>query len=152
MCLLAGAASAQDTAADLRERATVVIEECLGSAPVLSNCIGEGAGACMFTDERSAGVSVAPCLEAENAVWEARLAASITALEMDAAEAFAAQIGSRDLRLGRVVATFEAYRDVTCEVEAVLWSGSEGPALTGCRMRVTAEQALRLDAWLEALQ
>lgn len=134
--------------------ATGVIEACLIESALATSCIGEGAGACIFRDDAPAAVSVGPCLGAENAVWEARLASSMTVLDVEAAEAFAERVGWEGVDLARVVATFEAYREATCDMESALWGAGSGagPDWAACRMQVTAEQALRLERWLEVLQ
>lgn len=154
LCLLTGPVVAQDQA--MVAHATLVIEECLAERALASSCIGGAVGACLFRYDASVSVSVGPCVGAENAVWEARLAASMAVLNTDAAEAFAARVGWPDPQseLARVVATFEAYREAVCDMESALWGGGSGagPAWAACRMRVTAEQALRLDEWLEVLQ
>lgn len=150
--LLAGPLAAQDQ--DMVAHATSVIEACLIEAALASSCIGEGAAACIFRDDSSAAVSVGPCLCAENAVWEARLASSMAVLDAEAAEAFAERVGWEGVELAQVVATFEAYRETTCDMESVLWGAGPGagPAWAACRMQVTAEQALRLERWLEVVQ
>ena len=147
----AGAAAAEDDGA-----AIAVLEACLEGPGPEVGCIGAAAGLCAATEGRQGGVGI--CYGLENAYWEEQVDRVMDALTAPGvtAEAFAERVNwpIPQPSLAAVQVAFEAYRDAACDMEGALWGNGSGagPAWMACRMRVTAEHALRLDAWLEDLE
>lgn len=131
---------------------------CLAEAADARACIGRGAALCIAEAGGAGSMSAGPCFGAENAWWEARIAAARARLtETDAAaEAEARRLGWPDPlpSLDAVAAAFEAHRNVACDYSGLLWGGGSGagPAWMECRMQMAAEHALRLEGWWEIVQ
>ena len=131
--------------------AIAALQACLASGDLPATCIGAAARHCAESHGRSGGVGICYGLEAE--FWQARLDAAMVRLTPATAEAeaFSERVGWPDPTpsLAAVTDSFAAYRDATCDMAGALWGGGSGagPAWMACRMRVTAEQALRLERW-----
>ncbi len=121
-----------------------VVGDCLAEGRGAA-CIGTGAAACLAADVApGAGI----CAAAEMEVWSGYLAEAEGALaRMDA-------LAGQEMSLVDVAQAFDTYRTLACEAAGAAWPGMSGSgvAWAECRMRVTAEHALRLMAWVEALE
>lgn len=120
-------------------------------------CIGQAAAQCMEADGGSTTPGMGACLAAERDVWDARLNATFTevldrARQADALMAesdpdFATQEASlRDMQRHWI-----AFRDAACTFERSRWTNGSmaGPAATGCSMRLTGQQAIWLEEFLQ---
>ncbi len=115
-------------------------------------CIGQAATACMQGEGGSTTVGMVECLGQETAQWDKLLndhyAKALTAFQADDAELKA--LGSAAPPAAPVLQQAQrnwvAYRDKSCEFEAVRYQGGTagGPASAGCMLDLTAAQALRL--------
>ncbi|WP_179378439.1 lysozyme inhibitor LprI family protein [Jannaschia marina] len=148
LVLLATPALADDLPFD-----PAIVEACFGSAPS-ADCIGRAAAAC--TAETGSNVGYARCNTAEWEVWDAELNRSYRAL-IDLTRAEDAELKDLGSALPPTEPTLRAaqrawvaWRDAQCAYTRSTFGGGTGggPAEAECRMRLTAEQALRLDAEL----
>lgn len=119
-------------------------------------CIGLGASNCTSADFGGSNVGYGLCFGAELRWWDAELNRTYTALialfttrdsEMDGYSS-AAPRSVPALRTAQ--RAWIVWRDAACLFEATTWGGGSGagPAETECLMRLTGEQALRLDQHL----
>lgn len=159
LCLLAGAASAQEDG--VRQgmwSATSRMALCEQGSLTGRSCIGAIAERCMYVfeivegggeTERLDWVVAGPCYGEEAVHWQGR----VDAIQLQLANATLPP-EARGFDLREVSAAFEAYRDVVCEAENLAWPGmtGSGEVWIDCRMWVTAEHALRLENWMEALR
>ena len=147
---IATSATAQDAPFD-----PVLPETCLAAGKAAA-CIGLGAELCMAGEAGSSNVGIGGCFAAELRWWDDELN-----------RVYAAMIdlyGTRDAELRDLgsaappsVPALRAaqrawigWRDGYCAFEATTWGGGSGSGIaeTQCRMQLTGEQALRLDARL----
>ena len=129
---------------------------CAHAAPACDALACVGASARLCVDDGAEPVGV--CYGNEAADWEARSAAVMAEFGASGAGAEALQSAIEwpvpVPTLAAVQAAFEAYRDAVCDMEAALWGNGSGAgeAWIACRMRVAAEHALRLEAWVRDLE
>ena len=111
-------------------------------------CIGAGVEACLSgaSDEVR---SLTSCLAAETEVWEAWTRQTLLGFE----QRFEGRASQMD-QIMEVHAAMQVYRNVTCDAAADVWPSmmGSGDAWLACHLQVTAQHALRLEDWLEALQ
>lgn len=121
-------------------------------------CLGQSAQRCMEdSPEGYTTIGMMACLDAERDYWDARLNHAYGSLRSKAksSDAGLEEIGSSAPRTAPALRDMQrawiSYRDATCEFEQAQWGGGSGggPAVLGCLMRLTGEQALYLEsAWL----
>ncbi|MEM7596725.1 MAG: lysozyme inhibitor LprI family protein [Pseudomonadota bacterium] len=131
-------------------------EACLASTQSYDGrhaCVGVSAQRCM--EDTAGGQStygMGGCLSAEFEYWDQQLNALYGAA-IDAARAFdadmagvAAHLATQEANLRAMQRAWIAFRDATCDYEYSQWGGGTGggPAIAGCMMRMTGEQALYL--------
>ena len=131
------------------------VEACLEGAASRGealDCVGRGARACWEAEGSSAPIIVGPCLGAENAYWEARMAAALEELrdragQTDADHGGLGRPASAVESLDGAQAAWESFRDAACDYVTAVWGpgSGQGPAWMACVLQRTAEQAL----WLE---
>lgn len=130
------------------------------STPNSQDCIGASADACIEATE--GGYSTAgnaACLAAELAYWDDALNTAYGALLAikEAEDTELLELGSaaapqapalRDMQRAWI-----AYRDQRCEFERTTWGGGSGggPAVLGCHMLLTGQQALLLQDYAVGL-
>ncbi|MEO0750857.1 MAG: lysozyme inhibitor LprI family protein [Pseudomonadota bacterium] len=131
-------------------------EACLASTQSYDGrhaCIGASAELCMEgTQGGFSTYGMGGCLSAELEYWDAQLnlvyaAAVEAARSFDAETAqYAAHLATREANLRAMQRAWIAFRDATCDYEYSQWGGGTGggPAIAGCLMRMTGEQALYL--------
>lgn len=143
-----------------------IIDACLaahwGGQNDREACIGIAARACMPVGEGGADVAVS-CHEAEAAQWSAMLDETLDALRFqlangradgtpgpDGAPGQGAAADGPAGALDRAQAAWEAFRDATCDFDAVRWPDTEiGRAdRAECIMRLTARQVFELQSRL----
>jgi len=151
---LGGAAAAQDLPFD-----PAPLELCVAEAETgldAQACIGLSAQACMETPGGETTVGMGMCYAQELDYWDGRLNAAYKAL-MEQHEAEDATLAAQGfsgpglaVSLRDMQRAWIAWRDAACAYEFALWTGGTGggPAATACRMQITAEQALELEARL----
>lgn len=118
----------------------------------LRQCIGKAATACMQGPGGDTTYGMGTCLVRETRQWDMLLNAWYSkALEqVQAADADLADLGSAAPKAAPVLHDAQrnwiAYRDKSCEFEAVRYQGGTmgGPAAADCMLQLTAAQALRL--------
>ena len=130
------------------------VTACLASAGRGAECIGLAASACMAQPGGQATAAMGWCLEREFLWWDAELNAAygdLMAAERAADSRFAAGGLSRAETLREMQRAWITFRDAACGYEMTRWGGGtgQGPALIGCAMTRTAEQALDLRGWQE---
>lgn len=168
-CLLAfglSGASAQDAApadpgAPRFDRA--VMDSCLEHARAQQDggdpaaCIGLASDKCMEEPGGFSTAGMANCLGQERFYWDARLNADYAKV-MANAEAADAELKALDSAipgqapvLRQMQRDWIAYRDSSCLWEEAQWQGGTGGivAASACAMRLTAQQALRLEQALQ---
>ncbi|MEJ6392288.1 hypothetical protein V8J82_03420 [Gymnodinialimonas sp. 2305UL16-5] len=109
--------------------------------------IGACAAACIAEDPGAIALRAGPCLAAEADFWAQAASSAMADLQR--------VLDSETLALvEQGAAAFEGYRDAICAAESAAWPGmtGAGEAWAECRMQVTAQHALRLESWLEALE
>ncbi|TRW98231.1 DUF1311 domain-containing protein [Paracoccus sp. M683] len=149
-----GAAWAQDEGLDYDP---LILETCLAGrqADRQAECIGIAADRCMATGAGGSNVGMGGCLAAEADQWDAALNASYASLlaQAEAADADLAQLGSAAgpsaPELQAMQRDWIAFRDSACGYEVSRWQGGSGsgPASQGCRLRLTAAQAIWLSGY-----
>lgn len=125
-----------------------VIDQCLASG-LAETCIGVAAAAC---EREDGAMARGLCLGHETAYWQARAddARAVLAAGEPAILARATHRGTPVADLARIDAAFLAYRAVTCDWRQAQWDGvHSGFEWADCRMRLTAQHALRLEGWLD---
>lgn len=128
------------------------LESCLAEQEDMAqspDCVGLAASACMEQPMGETTPGMGFCLDAEYALWDAKLNEAYQFLrdeyQAQDADRFegAPALGDalRDMQRGWI-----SYRDARCEFEAAQWYGGTGssPAFLGCMMQVTADQTLYL--------
>jgi len=132
-------------------------EACLAGVDHPADCIGTSAEACMEATEGGySTLGMVACTEAELRYWDGQLNAAYGPLMErsradDGADSKLGIGGSgRADTLRAMQRAWIAYRDAACEYERATWGGGTGggPAAVGCMMRLTAEQAMALEARL----
>jgi uncharacterized protein YecT (DUF1311 family) len=136
-------------------------EDCVAAAadlPGREACVGRSADACIDTPDGETTVGMGFCLGREYGLWDARLNAAYGAL-MQRERAVEAELNGLGSAAPSPAASLQAmqrawipYRDAACAYEASQWGGGTGagPAATECMLRLTARQALALEAELAA--
>jgi uncharacterized protein YecT (DUF1311 family) len=129
-------------------------ETCLaqaGDRVAQRGCIGQAALACMGQPFGDTTVGMGFCFDQELTLWDGKLNARYQSLRsalarMDDARMAGAPAQAEELR--DMQRAWIRFRDARCGFEAAQWQGGTGagPALYGCLMQVTGEQALYLDA------
>ena len=123
-------------------------------------CIGLSAAACINTPDGYSTAGTAACYGKELDYWDGRLNAAyadLRAVEQTADEEMA-ELGSAAPKMAPALQDMQRawipYRDATCFYEVTQRGGGSGagPASTECVMRLTALQALALEARLEEKQ
>lgn len=151
--LLSGPAWAQD--APGFDPAPVMA--CLDGEAAPDSCIGLAANACMEAEGGSTTPGMGACLAGERDLWDARLNDTYATL-LDRARQADALIADSDPDLATQETTLRemqrrwiGFRDAACQFERARWTNGSmaGPAATGCAMRLTAEQSLWLDEFLQ---
>lgn len=139
--------AAQDLQFDPAPLDTCLAE--LEDAAQSADCIGRASSACMEQPMGESTPGMGFCLDAEYALWDAKLNEAYQFLRteyqapdadrFEGAPALADAL--RDMQRGWI-----GYRDARCEFEAAQWYGGTGasPAFLGCMMQVTAEQTIYL--------
>lgn len=133
------------------------LEACLQAADsdiARQACIGQGSDACMTGELGGSNAGMGLCYGGERDWWDARLNAAFQILlkAEEAAEADAKKFGYAAPPtvepLRQMQRAWIGFRDAACEYEHATWGGgSGGPvAVAACQMRLTAEQALALEA------
>lgn len=139
---------------------TAATEACLATtAPGdRADCIGLSAGVCVSdTPGGDTTVGMGACLYEEAAWWDGRLNAAYGALRdahraTDAEmRAYGANPPSMADALRDMQRAWIPYRDAACAYARSQWGGGTGggPASADCLMRLTGEQALRLERALQ---
>lgn len=127
--------------------------------PEAQACIGLSASDCMETTAMgSTTVGMGFCLDAELALWDGRLNAAYRDLmaadrKADAeARAHGENAPPRAEALRDMQRAWIAYRDRRCDYERSHWGSGTGggPAAYACLMQITGDQALYLEALLNA--
>lgn len=133
-------------------------EDCLVREGRKEDCIGASAEACMAATEGGySTVGTTACLDRELSYWDARLNAAYRALlaRHEAEDKETRELGLIGPLQGESLREMQRawipYRNAACIYELAAWAGGTGggPAHLGCQMRMTAEQALALEARLE---
>ncbi|SDZ04584.1 Uncharacterized conserved protein YecT, DUF1311 family [Jannaschia faecimaris] len=146
--LVAVPAAAQDVPFDQTQ-----VQACLDSASP-STCVGDEAAAC--SAQTGSNVGYGFCLRAELTFWDAELN-RVYGVLIDLTEAQDAELKSYGSAAPAMTPALRAaqrawiaWRDAQCDFIRTTFGGGTGgnPAATDCLMRLTAEQALRLDAEL----
>ena len=151
LVLAAGPGAAQELLFDMG--ATLYCLDAAGSAGERQSCIGASANACMrATDMGGTTVGMGGCIDRELGYWDDRLNASYRSLraknraedaDFGSAPGYVNQADAlRDMQRAWI-----AYRDATCDYERAQWGGGTGggPAMLGCLMRLTGQQAMYLE-------
>ncbi|MCC5954931.1 MAG: DUF1311 domain-containing protein [Natronohydrobacter sp.] len=128
------------------------LETCLAGledAAQSADCIGRASSACMEQPMGVTTLGMGFCLDAEYALWDAKLNDAYQFLRAEYQEqdkdrfegAPSLADALRDMQRGWI-----GYRDARCEFAAAQWQGGTGasPAFLGCMMQVTAEQTIYL--------
>lgn len=134
-----------------------IVEACLaahwGGQNDRESCIGIAARVCMPVGEAGADAAIA-CHQAEAAQWAEMLDETLTALRAQLGEG---ETPSEDAgepesvqALDRAQEAWQAFRDATCEVDALRWPDADiGRAdRAECLTRLTARQVLELQSRL----
>lgn len=113
------------------------------------DCIGRAASACMAQPMGETTVGMGFCLDSELSLWDEMLNAAYRARRADYEARDTGRIeGAPPLAdtLRDMQRQWIGFRDARCSFEAAQWHGGTGagPALLGCMLQVTAEQALYL--------
>ena len=139
--------AAQDLQFDPAPLDTCLAE--LEDAAQAADCIGRASSVCMEQPMGESTPGMGFCLDAEYALWDAKLNEAYQFLRteyqaqdadrLEGAPALADAL--RDMQRGWI-----GFRDARCEFEAAQWYGGTGasPAFMGCVLQVTAEQTLYL--------
>jgi len=152
LLLVAGAAQAQELPFD-----GTSIDVCTGMAADAAQaqaCIGAAAQACIDSPDGYTTVGMGMCYGMELDHWDARLNVAYKALmklheKSDASmKEYGATVPETAPALRDMQRAWIAYRDAACAYERSLWGGGtgQGPATAECLMRMTADQALMLEA------
>lgn len=146
---------------DTPEVNTQITESCLlrgdGAA-----CVMRAAEACLAAPGNATTYAASQCLQGELVWWEARLGDVYPRLlerqraqdaefrQSDARPWPDPESGPGETALRETQAAWLAWRDLACGFEAVQWWGGSGAggAQLVCLLRLTAEQALRLEDYL----
>ncbi|RMD47794.1 MAG: DUF1311 domain-containing protein [Alphaproteobacteria bacterium] len=149
--LLALALAAWAGAAQAGERVRVIFDggitgRCLEAAQDAAGrraCIGAAAEACMIDSRRGSTPPVmTACMGREAEWWQGRLDAARAALAERAP-------GDGRARLEAMSRAFDGWRAANCRFEAAGFDARTAPAAeTSCWLRMTAEEALRLEGRL----
>lgn len=133
-----------------------ILNACLAAKPASQHggCIGLASDACSQTPAGSSTVGLGYCYTSEWEQWDARLNAAYQVLLEQQAElaednaAFNPNIPDAVEQMRQMQRNWIAFRDAACAWEAIQWSGGtgQGPASAACMMRLTAQQALFLEA------
>ncbi|MEM9970766.1 MAG: lysozyme inhibitor LprI family protein [Pseudomonadota bacterium] len=130
-------------------------EACLADGGA-ETCIGLSADACMESEYGSSTVGMGFCLGEELSLWDTRLNdvyGALLASEREADRVISEAGGNAPPRasaLRDMQRAWIGFRDAACVYEYAQWGGGTGgnPAYVACLMRITAEQALALEARL----
>lgn len=150
---LAGPACAQDAPSYDDQ----IIPACLAErGSDAESCIGIAASRCQFSGGGSSTVGMSFCFDAEWQQWDRMLNATYQALlaQETAEDAEMRELGAsapaQVAPLREMQRAWVAFRDASCDFEAVQWGGGTGggPAATRCMMEMTARQALALPGWI----
>lgn len=152
---LAGSAASAQQSFDAYD--PTILKTCLiqtEASGLQSDCIGQGAAACIAGDAGSSNVGYGMCLSAEWQDWDDRLNELYPILMQQQRElgvhvqasipAFPNPADAlRDMQRAWIT-----YRDLACDWERLQWSGGTGagPAATQCMLELTAQQMLFLNA------
>ncbi|MFN3970458.1 MAG: lysozyme inhibitor LprI family protein [Gemmobacter sp.] len=136
--------------------------ECLGAnagSPEARACIGLSASDCMETTPMGGTtIGMGFCLDAELSLWDGRLNAAYRDLmaQNRARDAETRTYGGNAPPMADALRGMQrawiAFRDARCDYERSQWGGGTGggPATYACLMQMTGEQALYLEATLQA--
>jgi len=128
-------------------------QACLAATPTDIACISQSAEQCMqATPAGQTTYGMTECLWAEYKFWDARLNAAYQQLlrQQETAESDAKTYGYYELPrvapLRDMQRAWIAFRDAKCDFERAQWGSGTGggPAMAGCLLQTTAEQALYL--------
>ncbi|WGH77631.1 lysozyme inhibitor LprI family protein [Jannaschia ovalis] len=155
--LAAGPAAAQDVIF-----APAATEACLAATAPRdrADCIGLSAGACVAdTPGGETTVGMGACLYSELQYWDDRLNAAYGTLRAAhaATDAEMRSAGGNPPSMADALRDMQRawipYRDAACAYARSQWGGGTGggPASADCLMRLTGEQALRLERELEEI-
>jgi uncharacterized protein YecT (DUF1311 family) len=150
LATLAGPAAAQDVQISFSGT-----DACLAAGNG-TDCIGLASDACLGTEAGGSNVGIAMCWGAEGDWWDAQLNATYGALMALLAERDAEmrEIGSAAPAMAPEMRAAQRawidWRDATCTYVYSTYGGGSGgsPGATACHMRLTGEQAIRLEEWL----
>ena len=133
-------------------------ETCLAKAASVAEaeaCAGAAAEMCMTTmPGGTSTVGMSNCLHYEAQYWEQRLETAYQAVLAGARvwdaqrDDMGAHVPSRVAPLEEMHVAFAALRQARCAYERALWGGGSGggPAWVSCELKMTARQALYLEA------
>ena len=115
-------------------------------------CIGTSARVCIKMSGGST-IEMSGCLDQERDLWDYALNENYRQA-IEKAQRFDAENTHSKVEppLREMQRAWIAFRDARCDFEMAQWGGGTGgsPAVTGCLMQATGEQALYLyESWLE---
>jgi len=130
------------------------------AGPARHACIGRAAAQCMASPGGDTTAGMVECLDHEARDWDRLLNDRYRQVlqAAKAADAGLAGLGSAAApaapALQEAQRTWITFRDASCRYESLRFQGGTagGPAAGDCVLRLTAEQALRLDAMAEGLE
>jgi hypothetical protein len=155
LLLSAGLATAAAAGADPASDTALRCVETAATDADRAACIGRGAEACLAAVANPQEMDAAICLNAETAWWQGRLRSALERMQARAAERdapFAAEIAKGAPRmtddLANLQAAWKAWSEQHCIFETMFHRGKPDRTRFGatCLLRVTAEQALYLEA------
>lgn len=134
-----------------------ILETCLmqtEASGLQSDCIGQGAAACVAGDAGSSTVGYGMCMSAEWQDWDDRLN-EVYAIVLQQQREFGVHLQdvnpafpNPDEVMRDMQRAWIKYRDLACDWERLQWSGGTGagPAAAQCMLELTAQQMLFLNA------
>lgn len=123
-------------------------------------CIGKASDPCMETSDGQTTIGMSECLKGEAKLWDTRLndvygslMKKAEAADKELTESGSAAPAESAALLKKAEQNWISYREATCAYDMSLFQGGTGagPSGNACIMRLTANQAILLQSYLDTM-